>query len=255
MRLRYLCFILPVLLPGMLQAQTRVEFSADAVMSHPQQQQKMVRKMNVGKTAVRTEANMQGKSMIQVIDLKTRTARMLFPDSKTYFEIPGDGAGSDSLGDNTANPCDRIPQAKCTSLGAEDVNGRKAVKWQIQGEFNGQTYTAFQWLDQQRHLPVRQLQPNGASIELALLGQEKLNGRLAEKWQVTTTQADGKEVRLMQWYDPQIRVTVREEMPNGYVNELINIKVGQQDASLFQVPAGYRQVQPPARPGQAQGVR
>ncbi|NNG13734.1 MAG: hypothetical protein HKM22_01080, partial [Gammaproteobacteria bacterium] len=52
--------------------------------------------------------------------------------------------------------------------------------------------------------------------------------------------------QFLQWYDPEIKIVVREEHDDGYVRELRDIKVGKHSKSLFLVPKGYeRRAQPP----------
>ena len=54
-------------------------------------------------------------------------------------------------------------------------------------------------------------------------------------------------MQSIQWYDKQLKMVIREELPGGYVRELRNIKLAKQPKELFSIPAGYqRRDEPPA---------
>ncbi len=76
---------------------------------------------------------------------------------------------------------------------------------------------------------------------------EKMNGRNTEKWEIVMSQGDRK-LRSTVWVDRSLGVTVREELPGGYVRELRDIQEAPQDPSLFQVPAGYERIELPKQP-------
>ena len=120
----------------------------------------------------------------------------------------------------------------------------------------GETLTGSQWLDQERGIPLKSVMPNGQSMELRILGQESIDGRNVEKWEMTTTVPKQQPMRTFQWYDPVLELAVREEFPGGYVSELKNIRIGPQPDDLFVVPAGYERVtMPPPDQQQAPGDR
>jgi hypothetical protein len=74
------------------------------------------------------------------------------------------------------------------------------------------------------------------------------------------TRANGEQMTSTQWYDPQLKIAIREELQGGFIRELRDIKIGKQDKKLFEIPTGYKQVeqlpaylrppQPPVGPGQ-----
>jgi hypothetical protein len=76
-----------------------------------------------------------------------------------------------------------------------------------------------------------------------MISKQETNGRQTEKWSMQITRADGQQMTSYQWYDPELKIAIREEMQGGFVRELKNIKVGKQDAKLFKVPSGYKQVE------------
>jgi hypothetical protein len=66
------------------------------------------------------------------------------------------------------------------------------------------------------------------------IGPETVNGRACEKWEMTE-----KAKTSTYWFDIKLRFPVKMVLADGMTTEYTNIKEGNQDASLFQVPAGY----------------
>jgi hypothetical protein len=71
-------------------------------------------------------------------------------------------------------------------------------------------------------------------------GKEKINGRSTEKWEISSNQPNGQKMFSRQWYDPKLKMVIREELPGGYVRELKNISVSKQSKNLFKVPSDYK---------------
>ncbi len=69
------------------------------------------------------------------------------------------------------------------------------------------------------------------------LGTETVNGRVCDHWQITSK--DGKVTNA--WVDKKIHFPIKSVTPDG-TWELSNIKEGEPDASLFQIPAGYHKM-------------
>jgi len=69
------------------------------------------------------------------------------------------------------------------------------------------------------------------------LGTETVNGRSADHWQIT--HKDGSVSNV--WIDNSLHFPIKT-VSGGTTWQLTNIKEGPQDASLFQVPAGYRKM-------------
>jgi hypothetical protein len=220
------------------------QFSADMVRHGPDGQA-TAGKMFVGDRRTRMEMTQKGHEIVRISDEKRGTEWVLFPADKTYLER-GAPAGSPAAPNPPpaapsaeTDPCTGVPGLTCRRVGTEDVNGRAAVKWEMSATEQGQTLTGTQWIDVERGLPLKYLMPNGQTMELKLVGPEKFDGRAVEKWEVTSTVPNQQPVATFQWYDPELKLAVREEFPGGYVSELKNIKVGAQPDDLFAVPAGY----------------
>lgn len=233
----------------------QVQFSADMVRHGPGGQT-ATGKMYMGDGRTRMEMSQQGREVVRISDRNRRVEWILFPADKGYLEriAPPAAAGTPEPKAPSAedNPCAGMPALTCRRVGVEDVNGRPAVKWEMSMTHQGQTLTGAQWLDQARGLPIKHQMPNGQSMELKLLGIETVDGRKVEKWQMTTTVAGQQPTATLQWYDPELKLAIRDEAPGGFTSELKNIKVGPQPDSLFQVPDGYAKMSAPPGGGPQQ---
>jgi hypothetical protein len=237
-----------------IAAQAPVEFSAEIIQTVPQQGSRQGR-IYVGNDQVRTEMTVDGRTMIQIFDMAHQTAYMLDPEKKSYMErkagpgemMPGGGASP-----KDANPCSGMQNLACKKIGVETVNGRTTEKWELENTAQAQSGKMTVWLDQVRHIPVRQILPDGSSMEMRLVGKETLNGRATEKWEMKATRPGGQSSVAYQWFDPELNTNIREEQPGGFVSELRDIKIGPQPSDLFVVPPDYKLMSMPqgSAPGQ-----
>jgi len=77
-------------------------------------------------------------------------------------------------------------------------------------------------------------------IERKLIGQEIIDGRMTNKYQVVYNQ-NGKRVTIFQWFAAGLNIPVKTVAgDNSWTMEYKNIKTGKQSDSLFEVPAGYQ---------------
>jgi hypothetical protein len=237
-----------------LAGQGPVEFSADVIQSMPQQESQQGR-LYIGNDQVRTDTTVSGKTMIQIIDLKHQTAYLLDTGQKSYMERkagPGEMMPGGGVSANKANPCAGMQNLLCNRLGVESVNGRPAEKWELMNSAQEQSGKMVIWIDQERRIPVRQSLPDGASMEMRLVGRETLDGRNTEKWEMKATRPGGQSSVAYQWFDPELNMNIREEQPGGFVSELRNIRIGKQPVDLFTVPPGYKLMDIPQGGGPGQ---
>ncbi|VAW63583.1 N-acetylglucosamine-1-phosphate uridyltransferase / Glucosamine-1-phosphate N-acetyltransferase [hydrothermal vent metagenome] len=212
------------------------EFSADAVMTIPAQQ-KTMSKLFVGHNVVRTEVNTQNGLMIDIVFPSQGKLIKLNTGLKQYTEIPIEKQSADRK--KAINPCSRIKNATCTQLGKEEINGQSTQKWQVISIQQGKNVRTLHWIDANRQLAVREFFNDGSMAEMTLEKIETINNRKTEKWIRTISRPDGSTVSSYQWYDPQLEISIKEELPGGYTRELKNIKLGTQKPSLFEIPDGY----------------
>lgn len=227
---------------------SNVQFSAEAVQTTPDKQTRDAQ-IYVGDNRVRLEYEQDGQPVIEIYDMANQRALLLVPQQNGYLErkLPPGGIMNPMLPPTDTSPCDQVPDAQCTRLGSEVIYERPVSKWEMLVARDGQPVRSLHWIDEQRHMPLRQLWEDGAVSQMRPLGQESLHGRSTERWEVSVKPDDGEPMLSTQWYDPELRIVIREELPGGYFRALRNIRVAPQPKNLFEVPAGYRQLTIPSR--------
>ena len=214
-----------------------VEFSADAIISIPQQEAK-ISKIFVGKNAVRREMNVNGQHVIEIVYPEQGRALLINDQMRSFKErrFPAQSK------EENQTPCAQINNAICEKLGTESIDGIKTEKWQILSNENGKKMRTLHWIDVKRKLAIREFFPDGSVSELKMIKKEKINNRRTEKWERTLSRPDGKNIKSYQWYDNKLKIAIKEELPNGSSRELKNVTVGKQKEKLFDLPTGYMQV-------------
>lgn len=244
--LRYLLLLTSGLLTsGLAQAfDVVVEFSAEAVQQAPSRGEYRA-SMYVSKNAVRTESVINNVPVVEIMYPDKNMRVMLIPQEKIYLQQQSNqpASGVSASKSKSVKPCEGVPNTTCKKLGNETINGRQTEKWEFLVQRNGQSVRSLHWIDTERRMPIREFFPDGTVTELSILGKEKLNGRQTEKWSMQMTRADGQQMKSLQWYDPELKLAIREEMQGGFVRELKNVKAGKQDRKLFEIPPGYRKVE------------
>lgn len=215
------------------------EFSAEAVQTIPGRPSMNV-KMFISKKAVRTESIMNGNTVVEIVYPKEKRRILLNQLRKTYIEQKAQTNKSQKVKNLKSSPCNGIANATCKKLGNEKINGRNATKWEMTVQRNGQNFKSLHWLDKKRYMPLREQLHDGTVTTMTMLVKEKVNGRNTEKWQFHSTRPNGQVMDSQQWYDPKLKMVIREVLPGGYVRELKNIKVTRQAKKLFKVPSGYK---------------
>lgn len=221
--------------------EVNVEFSADAIQVAPGRPP-VYSKMYVSKSAIRTEMTQQGRRIVDIAYPKEGKRVLLYPDQKMYMEQTGLTVSSSWSGKSAKTPCEGIKNSSCQKLGKEIVQKVNVEKWQVERNINGKTYRSLHWIDTNRRLAIKEMLPDGSVSELMMLGKDDLNGRNVEQWESRYTHSSGQNQISKQWYDLQLKIVIREEMPGGYIRELNNIKVSKQNKSLFELPKDYRKV-------------
>jgi hypothetical protein len=170
-------------------------------------------------------------------------------------KVPQEEQANPMLPPSDSNPCSRIRGAQCKLLATESLYGREVTKWEMVVTDEGKTLRSLHWMDAERHTPLRGQWPDGTVSELRLMGDETLHGRATERWEMKTARPDAESMQSTQWYDPELQIAIREELPGGYFRELRDIRVAPQPDHLFMVPANYQRVTPeqqqPAAPTEA----
>jgi len=226
-------------------APSNVQFSAQVVKSTPDQKTHHS-EIYVGDNQVRLEYQKDSQTKVEIYDIKNQRALLLVPQQASYMErkVPQEEQTNPMLPPSDSNPCSRIRAAQCNLLATEFLYGREVSKWEMVVTHEGKTLRSLHWMDEERHTPLREQWPDGTVSELRLKGDEMLGGRATERWEMKTTGPDGESKQSIQWYDPELQIAIREELPGGYFRELRDIRVAPQPDHLFTVPANYQRVTP-----------
>ncbi|MEE9343778.1 MAG: hypothetical protein V3V12_09115 [Gammaproteobacteria bacterium] len=232
--------LLAVLAPFFAQA---IEFSADAYQQSPQAHPQQSR-MYVGANGVRKEYVKNGVSIVEIYGLGQEKTLVLYPASRTYLEKKKATASfTHAVSTESSNLCSGMQNANCKKLNSEVVNGRNAVKWQVETKDDGKSEVAEYWIDQSRFMILRERLPDTTLVEMRFIGHEMMQNRKVEKWERLTTLPGKERFSALQWYDDQLGLFVREELPGGYLRALLNIRPGTQPGALFAIPAGYKMIE------------
>lgn len=239
------------------------EFSATIALSHPTAPQSTVRgTFHVGQDRFRAEGDYQGQRTVLIVQARDRKVWTLFPQNKTYYAGPGrtptpPKPDIERLPGDRDGPCQQQREGvTCRQVGTETRHGIATEKWVI--TYSGGSPAASNapaaperevtlWVDPTRRIVIRQQFQDGPSMERSLTATEPVHGRQTEKW--TFVQSfQGKTREHVLWVDAALRVPVREETGGKVVMELVNIQEKPQPANLFEVPASFREIQPPFPP-------
>ena len=78
----------------------------------------------------------------------------------------------------------------------------------------------------------------GTEYSCKRVGAESVNGRSTVKWEFSLK---GKHEMFM-WVDQKIPMAIRTLLADGSQIDLLNLKEGRQDPTLFQIPSGYQKL-------------
>jgi hypothetical protein len=79
-------------------------------------------------------------------------------------------------------------------------------------------------------------------IERKLVGQETIDGKMTNKYQIVYNQ-NGKRETMFQWFAAGLKIPVKTAAAdNSWATEYKNIKTGTQPDSLFEIPADYQKL-------------
>ncbi|MGB5277310.1 MAG: hypothetical protein WBP02_09085 [Gammaproteobacteria bacterium] len=221
-----------------------VSFTADAIQMRGDvvDQAKMFWKNG----SVRFEFLDQGVPMVQIFDNKNRKVIWLDTENKVFMQRELNEQLVAPAEINSAeqyNPCDNFAEAECNLLKATQYNGRATDKWLLTFNVDGKDHHVFQWIDQKHRILVRQENPDGSVLDVKILDDQEVNGRQVRKVDMIAISPDGSSVHGIQWYDNELNIVVRQQVDDGSIDELRNIKVEDVSPVLFAIPEGYKSVE------------
>jgi len=211
-------------------------FSAMAVQLTPQGA--IQTRVFITAHAIRNEYEQDGNKVIEIIYPDEQKRVLLFPADKAFIEqhAPNYPDRRVSVEDS---PCAKLQGTLCKKLGNEVINDIETEKWEFSRVDKGRPVHTLHWIDPVRELPIREFFADGTVVEMSLLGNDTLEKRDVEKWRMQVIGTNRQRAQFLQWYDPELKLVIREEHPDGYVRELRDIKVARLKDSLFTIPKDY----------------
>lgn len=217
-------------------------FVADAVQAAPGMEPRNG-KLYVGRLGTRFEFTESKQRVIQIIQPHKGLFRLLFPDTKTYMEMQGP-ASTLVNGERPTDPCRPSAEIDCRKEADETIGDIAVERW-VAGPKGGQQAVTI-WWDRVRRMPLRQTFPDGGSARAEMTGAIDFEGRKVEQWKMAMTPKGGQEQFSFMLFAPDLGIPVMEQGATGLVKELHNIALTTPDPALYEVPAGYQKVTPPA---------
>lgn len=221
-------------------------YTATAIHALPGQPESVGRIVKSG-TNLRMEYSQGGQQVIQILRPAEGVMYILDPATRSYVELRGPAVPTPNDGYTT--PCPDEGQGRgqpiiCERIGTDVVSGIDVERWKIAADANSAPLVIL-W-DSTRRRALRQDFPDGSVMAMSFRAMEEIAGRRAEHWVITVT-APGQEPRYGDWwFDPELRVVLREDLPTGESRRLENITVGQIPPDAFEVPAGWTRREMPA---------
>ena len=218
-----------------------LEFSADAVQALPGQEIQ-TGKLYVGKLGTRFEFQKRGRPIVQIMLPEQGLMRILFPLERRYIEFKRK-PGTLMSPARPDTPCTSAKHIQCEKLSATKINGMPAERWRIRAAMPPRELRI--WWDAKRKIALRKEFSDGRIMQATLRGMQKFEDRDVEAWEFIYTSPNGRFTRTMSLIAPDLGIAVIEQQPNGVMRRLHNVTKGAPAAKLFQIPAGYKKIDPP----------
>ena len=218
-------------------------FVADAIQKAPGYDERRG-KLYVSPLGTRFEYTVKKQKIIQIIQPSRGLFWLLFPQTKTYFEIIS--APSQVItGSRNKTPCDITDKDLCRKDGVIKVAGMTLERWTVGVPRTKEAVKV--WWDPVRRMYIRQLFPDGSIMIARMSGSRQFEGLLVEQWKMTVTLANGEKNYSYMLFAPDLGFPVMEQGSKGLVKELHNIKPHAPDPSLYEIPANYIKIKMPAK--------
>jgi len=239
---------LSIALTAPAMAQQTLSYTATALHALAGQPETSGKVVKSGQN-MRLEFVSEGLQIIQILRPEIGAMYILDPAAHTYMEILGPAVPATAT-DAYTNPCPgQAAGPACQRIGNDTVNGITVERWLLSASPNNQP-TVLLW-DSTRRRALRQEFPDGSKMIMSFKAMRDLNDRRTEYW-TTELSRPGQPVQAGDWwFDPQLRVVVRETLANGETRRLENIVIGAVDPAAFQIPQGWQKLdlpQPTATP-------
>lgn len=215
-----------------------LQFTANAVMSTPGRAD-VSTYLYYSTGRIRKEFFYYGEPVIQILDANKHTSLMCFTDQQLCYENKTLEEINIGIESSITSPCENNTSLICENMGEVEINKRKATQWIITAKEGKEKKKSNLWIDKELNIPVKQILFNGTEIELKWLGEEKLNNRITDKWVQQIQLVNGEKQESFQWFDKELKISIRETFANGNSQELQHIVVKELEEKLFSMPVGY----------------
>ncbi len=231
---------------GIATAQTSAPaYSATAVHAFPGQAETFGTIVKSGQN-LRLEFEENGRHVIQILLPAVGAMYVLDPKQQTFIEILGPAVPAADVG-GYKSPCPtQKPDPACQHVGDDVLSGVKVERWVIASGQKDKPLVLL-W-NSARRRALKQIRPDGSVMSMAFVAMEKIDTRMAEHWTITLTRPGQEPQKGDWWFDPVLRVVIKENLPSGETRRLEKITVGPVNPALFQVPQGWRKVAAPLAP-------
>lgn len=227
-----------VIIPGLANA---IQFSADAVMSAPGRAD-VTTHLYYSSGRIRKEFMYYGEPAIQILDATKHNSLMCFTEQKLCYQNTSLEQINIGIENTKKSPCENNDALICENQGEKVLHERKVIKWKISTKAANKEEkpeVSYLWLDKEFNIPVKQILFNKTTIELQWLGHEKIENRNTDKWIQRIKLSNGTLQESFQWFDQELKISIREDFSNGNSQELKHILVENLPDTLFTMPAGY----------------
>lgn len=199
---------------------------------------------------LRLEFAQDGQQVIQILRPTEGLTYVLYPASNSYVEQHSP-AQPEEFADSYTPPCPTQAEQsglQCTRLRLEVYQSIAVERWHIGAEGDpGQMLILW---DPTRKRALRQEMSDGTIVQMTFLGLQEIERREAEHWITEVSRQGIATLRTEWWYDNELKLVLRETLPDGTQRHLQNLTVGQVDPSLFTVPTNWQRLDAPAQPPQ-----
>ncbi len=227
-----------------LLAQTLPSFSAETVQTAPDQPDRTGKITKSGQF-LRLEFEQDGQQIVQILRPTEGLTYVLYPATQRYLEQHGPEQ-PEEFADSYTPPCPTAAEQnglQCRRLGLEVYQSIPVERWHIGAEGDpGQMLILW---DPSRKRALRQEMSNGTLVLMTFLGMQKIEGRDAEHWVTEVSHQGSATMRNEWWYDGELKLVLRETLPDGTRRKMQNIIVGPVDPRLFTVPDGWQRLEAP----------
>lgn len=215
-----------------------VQFSATAIMSIPGRADS-TSKVYVAPNKIRKEFYYYGEPVIQILNSKQNTSLMCFSSQAVCYE--NEYFDDIDLGLSKANPNPCVGQKKvtCKKVAEEIFNKRKTYKWKLSEKTGETVSSSLLWVDAELNIPVKTSLKSNIKSELIWQGEESVNQRKTQKWLEIVTQQGKKPMKRQQWFDTELKISIKQAYPNGQSQELRAISIQKLDQDIFNMPIGF----------------